>query len=253
MLPTADAWSYAAIQREDESRVALLESTGSGEDLVEILAAALAAAFEGGLVRYGIDFHGENPRVTIQFSVAPSVYDWFYNGRAGYRAHFWMSPERGERYNLEMLTALKSALEKHLPEAIVGRKIGVDITNDVSREETDQGSIDISRTLVGRSLDAEISKIWLCERLIQTDGNKPCDLLPFYLAERCLPKLIIPRWLNAIDPKTGDFVSEGLRAPYPEKKKSWLDIKGGFVEAARVYQLKSPHHRAVCLNRCGWT
>lgn len=253
MLPTASDWDYSAIQKENGPRVALLENAGSGEDLIELLEMQLATGFEKD-IRYGVDFDGANPRVTIQFPVDPRIYDWFYNGRTGYRAHFWASSELGETYNRRLLVGFRSILEKRVAEGgVFGRKIAVRI-DGASREETDEGSFQIAGALIDRSLDLKMSKVWLCERLIQTDGKQPCDLQPFYLAERYLPKLIIPKWTDAIYPKTGCTTSEGLRAPYSDEQgKSWLDIKGGFVGPRHVYQLKPPHKRAVSLHQCGWT
>lgn len=104
-----------------------------------------------------------------------------------------------------------------------------------------------------RSLDAQFGKIWICERLIQTDGHNPRETFATLSADRYLPKLIIPRWAAAVNPYTHS-VGEGLRAPYPDEEQSWLDLKGAFVtQSDTVYQAKSPAIRAVDLHNCGWT
>jgi hypothetical protein len=210
----------------------------------------LRGAIDKHTARFGVDYNDGNPRAIIQFPVAPHTYDWFFSARTGYRAQFWAGPDIGDQHNRAVVMALRKPL-KHLPDEITVRKIDVQIVG-ASREEIDKGQTSLRRETIIQSLDPQFAKIWISERLIQTDGSNPRLTLAAENAERYQPKLNIPRWAKAVNPKTGD-IGEGIRAPYPDEPECWLDLKGGFVGLDRVYQLKSPAKRAADLFDRGWT
>ena len=122
-----------------------------------------------------------------------------------------------------------------------------------TREDQDAGEMTIPHEDVIRSLDPQESKVWICERLLPHDGGQIENIGLSVLtdAARTPAKLNIPKWTTAT-PKNGEC-GEGLRAPYPEPEYSWLDIKGGFVGANGVRQIKPHDNRAKQLSECGWT
>jgi hypothetical protein len=233
-------------------RAALLEAAGSANELSRRLAVTLRRAVDEDKLRFGVDFDRDNnPQAIIQFPVAQHTYDWFFSARTGYRAQFWAQPEQGNEYNTQLMAGMLKVLCETVSKEIVARKI-VPYFIGASREEADKGPIPLSRETIIRSLDPNVGKIWLCERLIQIDGNNPRDILAIENAERYPPKLHVQRWAKAKNPKTG-IVGEGLRAPYPDASECWFDLKGGFISPDKVYQLKNPKERAISLYERGWT
>jgi hypothetical protein len=250
--PTNSDWSFSEIERCFPDRAACLEAAESPIHLLGVLEAALQTAIKNNDLRYGLDFHENNPRVTVQFLASRHVYDWFFSARTGYRAQFWIAPQQGDKYNIQLMTLLSNILFERLPEQLVAQKIRTDIVGD-SREEFDEGSVPVEKGLLRQSFKPDLAKIWPCERLIQQDGSDPRETLFALVADRDLPKLDVPRWSNAMHPSTRN-VGEGLRAPYPDQEKdSWLDLKGGFVASGAAYQTKLPSVRANSLFERGWT
>jgi hypothetical protein len=164
-------WNFAEIEQSDPGQVARLTAVGNAKDLLSALEAELRTAIQKNTTRFGVDCHHGNPRAIVQFPVTPEVYDWFFNARTGYRAQFWEGPDVGDQYNRRILTTLREVLEG-LPDQITARKIAVQIVGD-SRDEIDEGPITISREKIFQSLDPQVAKIWICERVIQMDGGNP--------------------------------------------------------------------------------
>jgi hypothetical protein len=241
-------WGFAEIERCDSPRARRLARAGSASELLSALEVKFQDAIDKQTARFGLD--DGNPRAIIQFQIALEIYDWFFNARTGYRAQFWAAPDIGNQYNRAIVTALRKPFAR-LPDEITPHKVDVQIVG-ASRGEIDKGLISLRRETIIQSLDSQVAKIWICERLIQSDGSNPRLTLAAENAERYQPKLNIPRWAKAVNPKTGD-IGEGMRAPYPDEPECWLDLKGGFVGLDSVYQLKSPAKRATDLFKRGWT
>jgi hypothetical protein len=175
----------------------------------------------------------------VQFRVTPTLYDWFYNGRTGYRAQFRISPDTGMKFNNRSLTAVVKALTERLAEAIPVRRISV---------RDDGASCDVGeiiaypRVELLRSLTPKITKIWIGEQLIQPSMGLMKDVLTL------LPKaekLCVRGW-----PVEG----EGLSALLPCPEYCWLDVKGRFLSAkGEPDQIKSQRERAQKIHECGWT
>jgi hypothetical protein len=249
-------WSFKDIRAQDAARADRLEFSGSPQRLVEALVDALAAVGDDGL-RFGIDSE-ENKfndwRPIVQFRVAPDLYDWFFNGRTGYRAQFWIAPECGIDFNRRLTAALTSVLARRLPASILARKIEV-TTYGASRHEYDVGQMTLTSREFLDSLAPDMSKVWLGERLITGVEGRLTDIgfATLSSAAQSSAKLCVPRWATARNPKTGEL-GEGLRAPLPCSAKSWLDLKGGFLTAdSTPLQIKSPAERAREINELGWT
>lgn len=249
-------WSFEAIRHSNSIRAAHLDSSGSPEDLIQHLAASLAAACISGTLRVAVDSKDNTfvaCRTIIQFRVQPGLYDWFFNARTGYRAQFWIAPDHGMIFNERVISSLKGVLSECLPGIVTARRIKV-ITTE-SREEIDCGVSAIPRGELLGSLAPVASKIWICERLYDPEGG-PVRNIGFAVlseAEQSPAKLNVPRWTDAICPG-GMQSSEGLRAPWPTDEYSWLDLKGAFLAIdGPAYQLKPQNERADQIHSCGWT
>jgi hypothetical protein len=225
---------------------------------VVALSKALEKALDCDMMRIGVDSVGnefDECRITIQFKVEVELYDWCFNGRTGYRAQFWISPDTGMAFNTELVRAFGGLLDRRLPEHVEARRIEATFTGGVSREEEDVGGMPTTRDFVHHSLEPNPSKLWICERLIRRDPGKLCDIGFPTLSDAAKrgPKLCVPRWASAINSKTGE-PGEGLRAPYPSPEHAWLDLKGGFVRRdGTVWQIKDQAERARALHNSGWT
>jgi hypothetical protein len=235
-------WGYEDIRPHSAQRANTLDATRTPSELVVAVANALNEALDRDEVRIGVDSRNDKfieCRIVVQFKVTPPLYDWFFNGRTGYRAQFWTSPENGLAFNARMTNAMIVQMECRLPEIIVARRIVVQ-----SRMAT--GNTNVSRSFVLQSLGE--SKTWICEQLIPATSGRLLNIgLSLLLdAQQRLPKLSIPRW----DHSGG----EGLRAPYPEPDEAWLDLKGALVcERGVLTHFKCPRQRANDLFERGWT
>lgn len=255
-LPNENDWSFASIRNHDADRADRLEGAGSADELLDALVHSARSSLEKGSIRFGVDGRGNDfgePRAIVQFQVEPGVYDWFFNARTGYRAQYWKAPEDGQRFNNACVSALVETLPGNPQETAIVRRIEVVIDGD-SREEHDTGQSDISPELFFRSLNSGESKLWICERRMGKDGHDPEHIgLPTLVASARGPKLAVPRWQFAQNPKTGE-IGEGLRAPYPLAEHAWLDLKGAFLKRdGTADQQKNQELRASAIYNTGWT
>jgi hypothetical protein len=78
-------------------------------------------------------------RLVAQIPLSETTFDQLFNGRAGYRAQYYLSPEEGVLYNRDILSGLEPALRL----AYLRQPLGVDFS------------------LVEKSLRAPHSKIWV--------------------------------------------------------------------------------------------
>jgi hypothetical protein len=106
-LPDRSTWRFDRISIEDPDRASALELLGTSEQLLDAVAAAFEHAVLNGRVRFGRE-HAEDARggcrAVIQFHVRAALFDWFFNGRSGYRAHFWADPLDGIAFNDQMVS-----------------------------------------------------------------------------------------------------------------------------------------------------
>src|SRR5260370_26000196 len=205
-------WRVEERRARDPCRGARLECCGSPDELIDDLAQSIST-IEVEDIRIGVD--SKECRATVQFRVTPELYDWFYNGRTGYRGTFWISPENGMKFNGRIVAAVAKVLTERLAETIPARKIRV--RDDGAWCDVGQ-IIGYRRQKLLRSLAPKISKIWIAEQLMGASTGLMKDTL-------CLlpkaEKLSVPRWPGG---------GEGLRALYCPQH-SLLCGKGGvFIE-----------------------
>jgi hypothetical protein len=188
------------------------------------------SALTSGSVRLGWEQADNNPtdhRAVVQFPVGGKVFDTFFNGRAGYRAHFWVSPDDGLSFNDEIVELVNLKLSQRLPpklpvcELVPGFQ-GV-------------GMVEVSARLFLDSLTSErsLAKVWFCRKRI---GHE-C------VVEDLMVGLSGPR-IRLSDGRT-------WAAPYAEDDDCWLDVKGAFLGRSGPYQPKDPVNRARGLNSTG--
>jgi hypothetical protein len=180
-------------------------------------------------VRFGYECADENQndhRAVVQFSIDALLFDWLFNARTGYRAHFFAHYKRGLRFNNRIVAALLAVLEARLPEGINARRIGPGFT--------DRGPVQVPKDFLQRSLIRYLSKVWMCTKRIGSDGV--IEALPTGVVGE--PNLLLP--------------GKQWTAYYRTPETAWLDIKGGFVDQGRhVYQPKGPIGRAKKLQQTG--
>ena len=127
-LPEQHTWRFDEIMSIDQARANRLEKAGSPPDLVNAIKHALARALDCDDVRWGQE-HAEKQshdcRAVIQFHVGAELFDWFFNARTGYRAHFRSECTFGIDFNASMIDALRVCLQRQAPETIIGRYGGL--------------------------------------------------------------------------------------------------------------------------------
>jgi hypothetical protein len=238
-FPSPNDWSFDEMARHDDERererAARLETGIEPDTLTEQLSMSMIAGIKDGRARYGFDCMEKCPRITIQIPVSPELHDHFYNGRQGYRAHYWIAPDDGNDFDNKLVCLLRQAISSHMPATVEGREINIRNDNG-TRTDLDVGSCPISREFALQSLAPEASKAWTCERLITGNCGPLLRLLSF-----TGPRLIVEKWKAC---------TAGLLA----QRGGWLDFKGGFVDdSGKVTPSKERNHRAKQIHDTGWT
>lgn len=84
------------------------------KDLLERVIKEAALAAQSGSIR--LEWHpsrerAEYFRLVAQIPVTEITFDQLFNGRSGYRAQYYLSPEEGVLYNRDIINGLVSVLE----------------------------------------------------------------------------------------------------------------------------------------------
>jgi len=225
-LPNSDQWSFLELasspDHADRERVARLERAGSPATLIHALTDALTAGVASGDIRYGWGFKEADPshhRAVVQFRVDPTLFDWFFNARSGYRAHFRAHPSRGIALNADLVGVMQDKLHKRLPVRVSAMRVDSHMTS--------HGDVGVSRVDFISSLNVDLPKLWL--------GATPIGggYLPTAASG---PKICVgsKRWYAFY---MGD--------------NAWLDLKGAFNANNRLCQPKDPLTRALKLHETG--
>lgn len=227
-LPDESTWRFDDIACAEPARVLLLESAGSPAALLQAVGGALDTALTAGTIRLGTEQRSNGPanlRVVVQFPVGLRLFDWFFNARTGYRAHFRTHRDAGLDFNRRIIEVLRSRLDVAVPVVVLGRQLDGDFK--------DCGPTRISKEFLMSSITQDLSKVWFCTELIGIDGGTTD-----------LPTGIIGRRI---------LLEHGTSwaAPYRDDLSAWLDVKGAFVGEAGPYQLKDPKTRAETLQVTG--
>jgi hypothetical protein len=221
-------WSFDDIRETEPARAGKLEAAGSPDELVAVLTAELRKACrepDRRLSPLGWERRNDAPdqhRAVVQFRVERDVYDWFFNARTGYRAHYRASPEAGIAFNGEIVEALRDVLAEHLPPTV--RTVEIDI--GMQR----LGGARVPSVQFLHTLDPKLSKVWWGVTPVGGGDERAPGVTG--------PKLRVGggKWWRA-------FLME------PD---GWLDLKGAFANGdGRLDQPKSPMDRARKLHTDG--
>jgi hypothetical protein len=226
-FPDRRNWRFDAILVAEPHREAVLAADLLPSFLLASVCGALEKALEMKNVRFARERAEGQPndyRAVVQFGLGAELFDWFFNGRMGYRAHFRAHYECGLKFNGQLIDALRGILDTELQDTATGRELD-DRFEDV-------GEAPIGKTFLIASLVPDLSKVWFCTRRIRPQGGT--ELLPTGLLG---PRILL-----------GDG---SWAAPYREEDASWLDIKGAFLGETKVYQPKAPLQRAKKLQATG--
>jgi hypothetical protein len=194
------------------------------------VARAFDTALAAHAARFGVEQARDcqdDSRAVVQFQVEPKLFDWFFNARTGYRAHFWAGSETGFLFNAKVVATLRTVLAKVLPDRVPARRLNANFE--------DCGETWAARDSIATSLDDHLSKIWACTRLIGL--NAPPTILP----------------LGVTGPKLEVAPGGPWPAIYRDASETWLDVKGAFVGSNGLYQPKDPILRARRLREHGTT
>lgn len=155
----AEEWDLSALN-DDDRRERLLRGVSAGE-LLDRLAAAASQARQNNqiILEWQPATDKEAPadtfRVITQIPVEEAFFDELFNGRCGYRAQYYLSPEEGETFNRRVIEALE-------PMVVTA----------------DSAVLGVSRDLIRRSLLGPYSKIWAFDEQAAFDAALPGMLMP---------------------------------------------------------------------------
>ncbi len=210
-----------------------LENAGTATQLLDAICDASAAAIDRKDIRWGQEQRHDcnfpdDYRVVIQIPVGATLFNWFFNGRTEYRAHFRAGVECGLRFNNEIIKALRQLFDGKMNHEIHGRRI-------IGRFE-DGGQVKFPKAFAMTSLSPELSKISYCTKLIGRNEVSPLPQDFFLYPAKILLK------------------NQKWTALLQDDADAWLNVFGAFVgQDGRTYQPKDPFIRAKMLHDNGTT
>lgn len=218
LLPLPSDWQLDTFGSANLDLVAEIEACPGPVALVAALVAALREATASGQARFCDEAaRGDRRggcRAVVQFPARRTPFNWFFSGRAGYRAHFYASPDGGLVFNDQAVAALVAQLDSGMPSQVQGFHI------DRDGHETPSC---IRKDFVLQSLVPTFSKLW-----IVGDG-----------ASFTGPRILLPDGRS-----WSSILCDGEMAG--------IDLKGAFVGTdGSLYQPKDPHWRAERLHEQG--
>ena len=160
-------------------------------------------------------------RAAVQFRVDPDLFHSFFNSATGYRAMFRRGHRVGTFTNALLVAWLNDVLAGSLPEAVTAHL--------VQRGPKWRGRTKIKRSDFLRSLDPSLAKIWYCTAEIRSNGD--IRQLPTGASDARINVGLAYEWME-IRQRAEDCL---------------LELKGAFVGAEGLYQIKDPELRARTL------
>jgi hypothetical protein len=229
LFPDESNWRFDAIEDDDRSRTAALENAGPASALSQAIESALNNALDSRDVRFGYEHardQWEDCRAVVQFAIGEKLFDWFFNGRTGYRAHFRAHHSCGIAFNGSLIEMARSRLVERTPDVILGREL--------NGEFEDLGEIEIPKRFLSASLVTNLSKVWFCTKRIGLSGG-------------------IQHVIPGLGGTPRIQLNEGCSwaAPYADSDSAWLDIKGAFLGRSGAYPSNDLIERARKLEANG--
>ena len=227
-LPEPTTWRLDEVRAECPERATALEGVGTPAKMLEALATAFESAVDHGEARFGRE-QAEDARggfrAVVQFGVPPALFDWFFNARTGYRAHFRVDPRCGLEFNDRIIEVVRDLIQRTIPSVVAGREI-------VGKFE-DGGAVLLPREFFADSLVPTLSKIWWCTRRMRVNGG--IDQLATGL----------------MGPRLDVGGTTAWAAPSRDREGAWLDVYGAFLGHPEPYQPKDPYVRAKSIHLRG--
>jgi len=156
VVPVAE-WTLGP---EIASRHARLHDVPSPDLLLAKIIEEASYAAEHGLIRLSWqeadECHGFFRLIAEIPLKEDTTFDQFFNGRSGYRAQYYLSPEEGVRYNRDVLEGLKMPLIR----AYKGQPLAVPLE------------------IVLRTIDAPHAKLWVFDETVAFDSSPKNSLNP---------------------------------------------------------------------------
>jgi hypothetical protein len=155
----AEDWDLSNLN-DGNRRERLLRGTSAGELIVQLATAASQAMQNNQIVlEWQQATDKEAPpntfRVVTQIPVGEVFFDELFNGRSGYRAQYYLSPEEGEAFNRQLIEALEPMVAN-----------------------ADLAPLGVSQDRIRRSLLGRHSKIWAFDEQVAFDAATPGTLMP---------------------------------------------------------------------------
>jgi hypothetical protein len=228
-LPDHASWCFHKIAEGNPGRAAQLKQAGSPSALLKALKQALDLALQNKDFRIGHEHAADERggyRAVVQFHVGDALFDWFFNARTGYRAHFRAHYQYGLGFNCEIVEALRKCLDQCLPDVVGVRELNSGFG--------DCGESELAKSVLSNSLAAGSSKISYCSILIGCGGEP--KQLPLGVGGA---KILL---------ENGDEWTAYDRCD----ADAWLELKGAFLgDDGYYYQVKDPIFRAIELQKHG--
>lgn len=225
-LPNEINWSFADIALEDAECATSLEVAPAPERLLRALAERFDIALRAGDVRFGREHASRNPvdcRAVVQVHIGIELFNWLFNARSGYRAHFRDNHEEGIAFNNQIVDVVRWHPLITDSTLFSGR--------DLSDKFEDCGVAQIPGSFIRSSLVPNLSKIWFCGKRMEKSGG----------ITEALPSFSRRRITLADDHSWATIYAESEDA-------AWIDIKGAFLGADGPYQPKCWIDRHGCGN-----
>ena len=157
-----EAWRLSDVLGQRKGR---LHEVPKPEDLLDRAIAEAQEASSAGFIQLIWQHSSECPgyfRLIAQIPLSEVTFDQLFNGRSGYRAQYYISPEEGILYNRDILNGLRLAIKM----ASVNQPL------------------DIGFDLIERSMLGPHSKVWVFGEQAAFDEAAPAALNP-------------PRWVES--------------------------------------------------------
>lgn len=201
-------------------------------DAISTLVSGLCAALEQvGVINPIWELLDQDPSVgrsVVQIRVSPEFFEAFFNSSTGYRAMFRRGRRIGSFSNSALVDAVQSVLPASLPDLVDAHllKAGLNGPEWVGRTV-------IPRSTFLRSLDPSLAKVWYSTAEVEPSGEiRP---LPFGVADGKIDVGLSNHWAEVRQ----------------DAQDCILEIKGAFVGACGLFQIKDPELRARTLSEKG--
>lgn len=166
-------------------------------------------------------------RAVVQTRVDPDFFEQFFNSSVGYRAMFRRGRRIGSAANAGLIDVVLSTLRQYLPESVEAL-----LVRKIADALQPGGRTTIDRPTFLRSLDPSLAKVWFATEEISSKGI---------------------RWLSSgvSDSKIDVGLEYMWKKIQQEPDNCIIEVKGAFVGACGLFQIKDPEVRAIGLSTTG--